>query len=106
MEKDNASITFSRSLLQANALVVFYYHLFGNLERKISKKLLEINKKASIVTLIGNVVWYPERFLLKHVIALSKVIDIKTWVTKRKAQIASRTNTLLKDSQALSVKVY
>lgn len=45
LEKEDSNINYSKNLLHINVLVAFYYSLFGNIDKKISKKLLEVNKK-------------------------------------------------------------
>ncbi|KAG5896826.1 hypothetical protein JTB14_032067 [Gonioctena quinquepunctata] len=60
-----------------NTLIVFYFNIFENADKKLMKRVLEINKKISACTLIGNIMWYPEQFLLKHVHSIEKYIDEK-----------------------------
>ena len=45
LEKDEDNILYTHIWLQANALFAFHYNLFGNIEKKIFKRLLDINKK-------------------------------------------------------------
>lgn len=45
LERDNDNISFTQIWLQANALFAFHYYLFGNLDKKLFKRLCEINKK-------------------------------------------------------------
>ncbi|KRT79890.1 hypothetical protein AMK59_7524, partial [Oryctes borbonicus] len=44
LERDDEHISFTQIWLQANTLLVFQQNLFGNVEKKFLKRLLEINK--------------------------------------------------------------
>jgi WASH complex subunit 7 len=50
------------------------------------------------------VLWYPEQFLLKHVPSLTKFIDEKTVDNVRLTKIALRSQSLPKESHALSLQ--
>lgn len=63
------------------------------------------SRQASACTLCGNVLWYPEQFLLKHVPSLTKFIDEKTVDNVRLTKIALRSQSLPKESHALSLQV-
>lgn len=56
-------------------------------------------------TLYGNVLWYPEQFLIKHVPVISKLFDEKIFLTNRQTHIANRSHNLLKDSYVLCTQV-
>lgn len=45
LEKDDENISYTQIWLQLNAIFVFQYHIFGNIDKKILKRLIEINKK-------------------------------------------------------------
>lgn len=48
LEKDEENISFTQILLQVNVLFVFHYHLFGTLDKKLFKRLLDVNKKVCV----------------------------------------------------------
>lgn len=88
-----------------NCLVVLEHCLFGSSDKKLIKRLIEVNKKASACTLCGNVLWYPEQFLIKHIPSLIKIIDEKTFENIRLTKIALRSQNLPKDTHLLSLQV-
>lgn len=45
LEKDDENISYTQIWLQVNALFVFQYHIFGNIDKKILKRLIDANKK-------------------------------------------------------------
>ncbi|KAJ3639981.1 hypothetical protein Zmor_003307 [Zophobas morio] len=104
LEKDEENIFFTQVWLQVNALVVLEHYLFGATDKKLVKRLLEVNKKASACTLCGNILWYPEHFLLKHIPSLSKFIDERTVDNIRLTKIALRSQSLPKESHLLSLQ--
>lgn len=105
LEKDDENISFTQILLQVNVLFVFHHHFFCSMDKKNLKRLLDINKKAAACTLIGNIVWYPEEFLLKHIPSLAKTIDLKLWTQSRQTQLTTKCQNLAKECQSLSVLV-
>ncbi|GJQ84460.1 hypothetical protein Trydic_g21021 [Trypoxylus dichotomus] len=101
LERDDEHVSFTQIWLQANTLLVFQQNLFGNVEKKLLKRLLEINKKNIACTLYGNILWYPDEFLQQHVPTLIKN-ETKWSSQNRTAQIASRCQSLTKESQLLT----
>lgn len=47
LEQDDENILFTQIWLEVNVMFVFEYYLYGNLERKVYKRLFEVNKKVS-----------------------------------------------------------
>lgn len=47
LEQDDENILFTQIWLEVNVMIVFEYYLYGNLEKKVYKRLLEVNKKVS-----------------------------------------------------------
>lgn len=45
LEKDHETMSFTQIFLQLNALFVFQYHIFGQIDKKIFKRILDVNKK-------------------------------------------------------------
>lgn len=58
----------SKNWLRANVGVVVLSRLFGNQPstKKLIKRITEINKRNYAVTLAGNVLWIPGKFLAEH----------------------------------------
>ncbi|KAL1493027.1 hypothetical protein ABEB36_011169 [Hypothenemus hampei] len=101
VEKDENNI-YTDAGIQINVLVAFYSIVFGNLDKKFIKKLLDLNKKMSAYVIVGNIIWYPEKFLLKHIVSPSKVIDEKTIDTHRLAEFKARIASLPKETNKFS----
>lgn len=53
----------NKSWTRVNVGIVVAAKLFGNCDKKLLKRLLEVNKKLFAVSLVGNVVWIPTAFL-------------------------------------------
>lgn len=105
LEVDQDNISYTQIWLEANVMFVFHYYLYGNFDKKFSKRLLEVNRNASACTLAGNVLWHPETFLFKHVPDLLKQPDIKVIHGHRTALIGTKSQNLPKDSQMLCAQV-
>uniref|UniRef100_A0A6V7IWT1 WASH complex subunit 4 N-terminal domain-containing protein n=1 Tax=Bracon brevicornis TaxID=1563983 RepID=A0A6V7IWT1_9HYME len=53
----------SKNYIKLNVGMVLSVKLFGYCDKKLQKRLNELNKKLYAVTLIGNVLWIPSKFL-------------------------------------------
>ncbi|XP_017774275.1 PREDICTED: WASH complex subunit 7 [Nicrophorus vespilloides] len=104
LEKDDENIGFTKIWLQANALFVLHHTLYGNMNKKLLKRILDINKKISACTVCGNNMWYPEKFLLKHIPSISKQIDVKVVISSRMTQISQRSQNINKETHALCIQ--
>ncbi|XP_022901254.1 WASH complex subunit 4 [Onthophagus taurus] len=105
LEKDEDGITYTQFFLQANTLVAFQTILFGSMDKRILKRLMDINKKTTVCTIYGNVLWYPEKFLTTHLSTTDK-IDVKMFQTCRLNQINIRCQNLLKDTNLIYLHAY
>jgi WASH complex subunit 7 len=61
--KINDNATINKKLIQINIGIVIVIKLFGLCDKKLLKRIIEINKKLYAVSLIGNIVWLPNDFL-------------------------------------------
>jgi hypothetical protein len=52
LERDEENIFFTQVWLQVNSLVVLEHYLFGSTDKKLVKRLLEVNKKVSYFDLL------------------------------------------------------
>lgn len=105
LERDDEGVNYMQIWLQVNALFVLHYNLNGAYDKKIFKRILESNKKVSACVLSGNIVWLPEQFLINHIPALRKIIDIKAAHATRAGQITQRTQNLHRDTTAICMQV-
>lgn len=56
----------TETFVKANALVVLFHVFSGQMDNKSFRILLDHNAKQCSITLIGNLIWYPEQFLYRH----------------------------------------
>lgn len=61
--KSNDHATLNKNWIRANVGVAVVIKLFGACDKKLIKRVLEANKKFYAVTLMGNVMWVPSKFL-------------------------------------------
>lgn len=61
--KSNDYAALNRNWVRVNVGIVVAIKLFGSCDKKLIKRILEANKKFYAVTLVGNVVWVPSKFL-------------------------------------------
>ncbi|XP_077568439.1 WASH complex subunit 4 [Stigmatopora nigra] len=90
------------------ALFVLHFHLFRSVDKRLYKSLLEICKKVPAVTLIANIIWFPDTFLLTKVPAAAKTMDKKSVHAirvHRDGFLLQRAQTLTKDVQSYYVFV-
>ena len=60
------------------------------------------------VTLVGNVLWFPEQFLLGHLTHMAKLIDKKTQQSvqgRRQAYLQQKAQSLLKETHSFCLQV-
>ncbi|XP_019865702.2 WASH complex subunit 4 [Aethina tumida] len=100
-ERDEDNISNNQMWMQLNVITVFSMYIFGNVDKKIIRRIFEINKKISACNLVGNIMWYPEAFFLKHVQTVNKFIDEKSIDIHRIQHITNKYQALSKDSQLI-----
>ncbi|XP_011053943.1 PREDICTED: LOW QUALITY PROTEIN: WASH complex subunit 7 [Acromyrmex echinatior] len=61
--KSNDCAALNKNWIRANVGVAVVIKLFGACDKKLIKRVLETNKKFYAVTLVGNVMWVPSKFL-------------------------------------------
>ncbi|XP_043255154.1 WASH complex subunit 4 [Colletes gigas] len=61
--KSNANAASNKNWIRVNIGVVVLTKSFGTCDKKLIKRVMENNKKFYAVTLIGNVIWLPGKFL-------------------------------------------
>nr|CAD7441838.1 unnamed protein product [Timema bartmani] len=83
--------------VKLSSLYILNFNLFGTSDKRMNKQLLEFSKKIPSVTLYGNVLWYPEHFLVTHLPHMNKLIDKKA----QQSAMLTRQNYLQQKSQSL-----
>ena len=58
---------------------VLHNNLYFHTDKKLVSRILEVCKKLPSICLFGNVMWFPEQFLLEHLPVLSQTVDKKVW---------------------------
>lgn len=61
--KTNDNMAVNKNWIRVNIGVVVVTKLFGTCDKRLIKRVLETNKKFYAVTLVGNVMWVPSKFL-------------------------------------------
>ncbi|EZA52972.1 WASH complex subunit 4 [Ooceraea biroi] len=61
--KSNDHAALNKNWIRVNVGVAVMIKLFGACDKKLIKRVLETNKRFYAVTLVGNVMWVPSRFL-------------------------------------------
>nr|XP_003705524.1 PREDICTED: WASH complex subunit 7 [Megachile rotundata]XP_012145857.1 PREDICTED: WASH complex subunit 7 [Megachile rotundata]XP_012145858.1 PREDICTED: WASH complex subunit 7 [Megachile rotundata] len=61
--KSNDNMALNKNWIRVNIGIVVVIKLFGTCDKRLIKRVLENNKKFYAVTLIGNVMWIPSKFL-------------------------------------------
>lgn len=61
--KSNDYAALNKNWIRANVGVAVVIKLFGACDKKLIKRVLEANKRFYAVTLVGNVMWVPSKFL-------------------------------------------
>ncbi|KAM3964160.1 strumpellin and WASH-interacting protein [Aphomia sociella] len=93
-EKPNTSNMYK--CIKMNTLFVLTLHLFGTMDKKIFKSLIDLNTKAHSIHLIGTAIWYPEQFLQRHAPSLcanhgklsqTMLKSRQTYITQKKASL-------------------
>ncbi|XP_031762922.2 WASH complex subunit 4 isoform X2 [Galleria mellonella] len=85
--------------IKVNTLFVLTSYLFGTMDKKIFKSLIDLNTKAHSINLIGTTVWYPEQFLQRHVPSLcaSHGKLSQTMLKARQTYISNKKTSLHRD---------
>ncbi|XP_072745754.1 WASH complex subunit 4 [Anoplolepis gracilipes] len=61
--KSNDNSALNKNWIRANIGVAIVIKLFGACDKRLIKRVLEANKRFYAVTLVGNVIWVPSKFL-------------------------------------------
>ncbi|XP_021927247.1 WASH complex subunit 4 isoform X2 [Zootermopsis nevadensis] len=94
--------------VKLSALYVLNFNLFGTVDRKLFKQLWDLNKRIPAVTLVGNILWFPEQFLLTHLTHMAKLIDKKTQQivqTRRQAYLQQKAQSLPKEVRTFCLQM-
>ena len=93
--------TFTLTIFSLN-LYVLHNNLYFTADKKFLNKVLELWKKVSTISLYGNIMWFPEQFLLEHLPALAQTVDKRFWQsfsTNRQNFLQTKSLSALQDSK-------
>lgn len=93
--------------VKLSALYVLNFNLFGTIDKKLFKQLWDLNKKIPAVTLVGNILWFPEQFLLAHLTNLAKLMDKKTQQavqSRRQTYLQQKAQSLPKEARTFCLQ--
>lgn len=93
--------TDSENILKVTAMAVVYHHIFGNLEKKFLKNLMEIHLKSPALTILGNILWPVDQFFKANIPTLWKGHERFTGDLEkaRKTYLQSHIQTVEKDTR-------
>ncbi|KAG0442672.1 hypothetical protein HPB47_015636 [Ixodes persulcatus] len=87
-----------KQLIGIYALYVLYYYIYRTIDKKFFKALWDVYKKVPAVHILGNILWFPDQFLMLQMPQVIRSLD-------KKAQDAvkmQRLNFLQQKSASLS----
>ncbi|GFG31853.1 hypothetical protein Cfor_02661 [Coptotermes formosanus] len=88
--------------VKVSALYVLNFNLFGTTDKKLFRQLWELTRKIPAVNLVGNILWFPEQFLLAHLTHMAKLIDKKTQEavkSRRQTYLQQKAQSLPKEAR-------
>ncbi|XP_054719351.1 WASH complex subunit 4-like [Uloborus diversus] len=80
-------------------LFVLHFYLYRTVDKKFFKALWDTYKKVPAVPLIGNILWFPDLFLLTRVPAMARTFDRKAQEAvkfARQTYLQQRTQNIVK----------
>ncbi|XP_054723864.1 WASH complex subunit 4-like, partial [Uloborus diversus] len=89
-------------------LFVLHFYLYRTVDKKFFKALWDTYKKVPAVPLIGNILWFPDLFLLTRVPAMARTFDRKAQEAvkfARQTYLQQRTQNIVKDVQNYYMQV-
>ncbi|XP_064467103.1 WASH complex subunit 4-like [Ornithodoros turicata] len=93
-----------RDLMGIYALYVLHYYIFRTIDKRLFKTLWDVYKKVAAVHVIGNILWFPDRFLLLQMPQVVKALDKKAQdlvKSQRLHFLQQKAASLPKDIQSL-----
>lgn len=96
---DLCDLNETKILVQMNALCVLYHDFFGQFDLKLLKIIQESNNRHMGITLIGNIVWMPGKFLKKHAETLVRPYEksLADATKQRQLYLDNRVQNLQRD---------
>uniref|UniRef100_T1J3X6 WASH complex subunit 4 n=1 Tax=Strigamia maritima TaxID=126957 RepID=T1J3X6_STRMM len=95
-------------LVEVMCLFVLHFHIFHSADKKFFRQLWDTHKKITAVTLIGNILWFPEKFLNEKLSPLVKTLDKKTIaavMSQRQTYLQTKSQILTRETQSATLQV-
>ncbi|XP_057296069.1 WASH complex subunit 4-like isoform X2 [Hydractinia symbiolongicarpus] len=90
------------------ALYTLHFNIYRSLDKKFFKQLWDVYKKVPAIHLTGNILLFPDEFLLKNIPHCEKFMDKKqvdAVVQSRLQYLVSNNQNLTKDAQSFYLQV-
>lgn len=90
------------------ALYVLHFGIYRTVDRKLFKSLWDVHKILPAVHLTGNILWFPDNFLLSKLPHMAKALDKKiqnSVVVSRQSFLQLKGQNLTRDSQNYFLQV-
>lgn len=97
-----------KQLIGIYALYVLYYYIYRTIDKKFFKALWDVYKKVPAVHVLGNILWFPDQFLMLQMPQVIRSLDKKAQDAvkmQRLTFLQQKSASLSKDVQALHVQV-
>ncbi|XP_078343242.1 WASH complex subunit 4-like [Oculina patagonica] len=89
-------------------LFILHFQLYRGIDKKFFSKLWDIHKKVPSVHLAGDIMFFPNEFLLRRIPHLDKIVDKKQKVaveTSKEQYLTNCNQNLVRDSQLYQMQV-
>lgn len=83
-------------------IFVLYFTIYRTVDKKFLKQIWDVYKKIPAVHLVGNILFFPEEFLLTKAPAISNLIDrrqVEAIKTARATYLNNCNQSLTKEAQ-------
>ncbi|EDO43986.1 predicted protein, partial [Nematostella vectensis] len=89
-------------------LFILHFQIYRGLDKKLFKQIWEVYKKVPAIHLVGDIMFFPNEFLLRKVPHLNKTMDRKQLSAvnaSREAYLSNCNQNLAKDAQAYYIRI-
>ncbi|XP_033098788.1 WASH complex subunit 4-like isoform X2 [Anneissia japonica] len=90
-------------------LYVLHFQIFRVIDKKVFKQLWDVYKKIPSITLTGNIMWSPNKFLLRSLSPhISKILDKRSQshvATQTQTYLTNKVQSVIRDVQQYYVQV-
>jgi len=90
------------------ALYTLYYNIYRTVDKKFFKQIWDVYKKVPAIHLTGNILLFPDEFLLNNIQQIDKILDkrqIDAVGAARQQYLAAQNQALTKEAQMYYLQV-